>query len=145
MPWTAPIIGYVDGHGYLRCTWCASPEQKQVKMYGDNGAMENQLCDVCKHPFKIYRTSEYVQISHDAQEAPEERQITTREARAQEARAKVLARWPEALVVIPVFAEKNNWVLLDRPGGERLAAAESEDAAWERGAYWVLFGLNAQV
>ena len=29
MPWTAPIVGYSDNVGRLRCSQCASAEQRQ--------------------------------------------------------------------------------------------------------------------
>jgi hypothetical protein len=71
MPWTAPIVAYVDNLGYTRCTRCAPADKRHHPQYGDNAAMEDQACDVCHVAIKTTRSSEYVQIAWDAREAPE--------------------------------------------------------------------------
>lgn len=71
MPWTAPVVAYVDRLGYLRCTGCAADDKRDVPQHGDNGAMIDQVCDLCNVAIKTTRSSENVQVSWDCKRAPD--------------------------------------------------------------------------
>ena len=60
MPYIAPVVGYVDGKGYVRCPSChegASEDAKRtaVPTHADNSANEGEDCDTCHSPIEFSR------------------------------------------------------------------------------------------
>ena len=47
MPYTAPITGYIDNLGYLRCVDCAGDSLKDFTVTGDNSAFHGENCERC--------------------------------------------------------------------------------------------------
>lgn len=70
MPYVAPITGYVDNRGYLRCADCAEPEHKDFAVDGDNSAFHDQTCECCGWAFPWIKTRDYVRVDW-SQRAPE--------------------------------------------------------------------------
>lgn len=70
MPYAAPITGYVDSLGYLRCVDCAEDRHKDFAVDGDNSAFHDQLCECCGWSFPWIKTRDYVRI--DWNQAPPE-------------------------------------------------------------------------
>lgn len=49
MPWVAPIVGFVDRLGYLRCRPCTErlDTGRDHPVYADVGPHNEQPCDTC--------------------------------------------------------------------------------------------------
>lgn len=63
MAWQAPIVGYVDSLGYLRCTECASEDKREHAVHGDQYFGTDDICERCGTSMKHVPTSEYVRVA----------------------------------------------------------------------------------
>lgn len=65
MPWIAPVIGYSDNLGRLRCSDCAAEHQRQYPVHGDGYFGADDVCESCKIRLVHIPTSQYVQVAYD--------------------------------------------------------------------------------
>lgn len=63
MPWVAPIIGYSDNVGVLRCSECAEDRHRVHAVHGDGWFGNDDVCESCKRRFEHVPTSRYVQVA----------------------------------------------------------------------------------
>jgi hypothetical protein len=63
MPWVAPIIGYSDNLGRLRCSDCAQDHQREHAVSGDGYFGSDDICECCGWQFTHIKSSDYVQVS----------------------------------------------------------------------------------
>jgi hypothetical protein len=63
MPWVAPIIGYSDNVGVLRCSPCASEDKRQQPVYGDSWFGSDDVCEACQRRFEHVPSRDYVQVA----------------------------------------------------------------------------------
>ena len=63
MPWIAPIVGYSDRLGYLRCSDCADETQRDHAIHGDSHFGADDICESCRTRFVHIPTSRYVQVA----------------------------------------------------------------------------------
>lgn len=61
MPWVAPIVGFVDHLGYLRCVECADESQQRHRVMGDQHFGTDDKCDRCGKQLNYTPTSKYVE------------------------------------------------------------------------------------
>lgn len=61
MPWVAPIVGYIDRRGNLRCSACADEGEHEVP--GDQWFGADDKCCECGKQLEHVRTKDYIHVS----------------------------------------------------------------------------------
>jgi hypothetical protein len=46
----APIVGWIDALGYLRCVVCVEPAQQDHAVRADSAPHNEEVCDTCGTP-----------------------------------------------------------------------------------------------
>jgi hypothetical protein len=65
MPWIAPIVGYVDNVGRLRCSDCAEEHHRERSVHGDQWFGVDDVCESCGWQMAHMTSNGYVQVIYD--------------------------------------------------------------------------------
>lgn len=66
MPWIAPIVGYVDNVGRLRCSECAEDRHRDISVSGDQWFGADDVCETCGWQLVHISSKDYVHVSFHA-------------------------------------------------------------------------------
>lgn len=59
MPWFAPIIGYVDNLGILKCAEHAAEDKRQHPVSGEGYFGPDDVCEQCGKQFEHVKSDKY--------------------------------------------------------------------------------------
>lgn len=62
MAWIAPIVGYSDNLGYLRCSDCADETQQIHAIPGDQYFYSDDVCECCRKRLQRIESKDYVRV-----------------------------------------------------------------------------------